>query len=417
MDGADRTGRAEILALAAADAAFLDYARDERGLIVSLHLADHRNGSHRAMRGTCSATHAFRIRNTQVVIDGSAADVDHGFFFLGNRENGTGGTDLRAVGALRTAEAAVEIHLGLHQVTGIGAGTEHIVGAVGDAQLARGAMLVEVLRTLSSRRDDALRALRSLLGKDGGQAAVVLLALLGVKQGGSSRHQRSQHKRALASIGGLWSSFGLGLLAVGETVIKRAFRTLLDAVEADDAARAVDRMRLTVDAGGLAVLVAFAAGDALALVDGHAEQREARDKTESSTHGANIVAPRTPVGPREISHAGQSRKSNQRHNPADRMDDARDYAAVCAVRCDKGYKNLDAKYQAENENTPDTVAHSLVFRLVAEGLAKAAFKFGYGLARSLRLGGTAGKALHLELPERAADPQDKVLIHAERTDD
>ena len=58
-----------------------------------------------------------------------------------------------------------------------------------------------------------------------------------------------------------------------------------------------------------------------------------------------------------------------------------------------------------------------MFRLVSEGLAEAAFKFRYGLARGLGLGGAAGKALHLELPERAADPQHQVLIHTERTDD
>ena len=65
-------------------------------------------------------------------------------------------------------------------------------------------MLVEMLGADSSRRDKALFALRSLLGKDGSQAAVGLLALLGVKQGGRSRHQGSQHERALAGIRSLF---------------------------------------------------------------------------------------------------------------------------------------------------------------------------------------------------------------------
>lgn len=241
--------------------------------------------------------------------------MDHGLLFLSDGKDGSGGTDLRAVRTLRTAEAAVEIHLGLHQVAGIGARTEHVVGTVGHAQLAGGAMLVEMLRALSSRRDEALLALRSLLGKDGGQAAVSLLALLGVKQGGGTRHQGAQHERALAGVGGLGGrllrfarSDGLGrgrsrgrgrgrnglgrrLGAVGEAKLQRSFRALLYTVETDHTARAVDFVGLPVDAGGLAVLVAFAAGDALALIDRHAEQREARYETQRSAYRADTVAP------------------------------------------------------------------------------------------------------------------------------
>ena len=99
------------------------------------------------------------------------------------------------------------------------------------------------------------------------------------------------------------------------------------------------------------------------------------------------------------------------------MDDTRNDASISAIRGDQGDDDLDPEYQTEYENAPNAVTESLVFRLVSEGLAEAAFKFRYGLARGLGLGGAAGKALHLELPERTADPQYEVLIHAERTDD
>ena len=99
------------------------------------------------------------------------------------------------------------------------------------------------------------------------------------------------------------------------------------------------------------------------------------------------------------------------------MDNAGNDASISAIRGDQGNEYLDPEYQTKYENAPYTVTESLVFRLVSEGLAEAAFKFRYGLARGLGLGGAAGEALHLELPERTADPQYEVLIHAERTDD
>lgn len=296
MDGADRTRRAKVLALAAADTTVLDDAGNERRLAVILDLADHRNGSRRAMGCAGTAVHALGIGDTEIVVNNRATDMDHGLLFLSDGKDGSGGTDLRAVRTLRTAEAAVEIHLGLHQVAGIGARTEHIVGAVGHAQLAGGAMLVEMLRALSSRRDEALLALRSLLGKDGGQTAVSLLALLGVKQGGGTRHKGTQHECALAGIRGLGgrllrfarsdglgrgrsrgrgrgrNGLGRGLGAVGEAELQRSLRALFDTVETDHTARAIDLVCFPVDARGLAVLVAFAAGDALALINCHAEQ-------------------------------------------------------------------------------------------------------------------------------------------------
>ena len=58
-----------------------------------------------------------------------------------------------------------------------------------------------------------------------------------------------------------------------------------------------------------------------------------------------------------------------------------------------------------------------MLRLIAEGLADTAFKFGYGLACRLGPGGTAGEALHLPFPEGAAYPQDNVLPDAQRADD
>ena len=315
MDGADRTGRAEILALAAADTAVLDDTGDERRLAVALDLADHRDGPCRAMRRAGAAVDSVGIGDTEIVVHDRAADVDHRLLLLCDGKDGSGGTDLRAVRTLRTAETAVEIHLGLHQVAGIGAGTQYVVRAIGNTQLAGGAMLVEMLGALSSRRDEALLALRSLLGKDRGEAAVVLLALLGVKQGGGASHQGAQHERALAGIGGLSgrllrfarscglgrsrsrsrgrgrNGLGRGLAPVGEAVRQGVLRTLLDTVETYDATRAVHGMGLAIDAAGLAVLVAFAAGYALALVNGHAEQREAGNETQRRSYRADIVAP------------------------------------------------------------------------------------------------------------------------------
>lgn len=290
MDGADRARRAEILALAAADATFLDDARDERRRIVALHLTHHRDGAGGTMGRAATAAGFPLAGEAEIVIHDGTADMDHGLLLFIYRENRSGRAYLRAVGALRAAEAAVEVHLGLHQVTGIGTRTEHIVGAVGHAQLTGSTMLVEVLGALSPGRDEALLALGSLLRKDGGKAAVGLLRLLGMEQRGGAGKEGTKHEGALAGVG---SRNGLGrrLGAIGEAIFQCALGALLDTVEADYATRAVDLMGFSVDAGCLAVLVAFAAGNALALIDGHAEEREPRNETQCGSDGADIVAP------------------------------------------------------------------------------------------------------------------------------
>ena len=361
MDSADGTRRAKIFAFAAAYAAAVYDARNPLG---GTFLADHRNGACRAAGSAFAAAGLTLGGKAEVIVDERSADVDHSLFLLGDRKDGAGRADLRTGRALRPAIAVLEAHLGLHQVVEVGTGTKDFVGTVRHAKLAGGAMPVEMLDAFSSGRHERSLALRSLLGDDGREAAVVL----GVERGSRSGHQRSDHERAARGVRSLRLSrcgrsftragghrFRRLLRRQGETIPQRTFGALLNAVETDDAARAVDLMRLTVYAGGLAVLVAFAAGDALALVDGHAEEREARYEAQGRADWADIVTPRASVGPGQISHAGKGKECDQRDHPSARMDYARHDTAVSAVRGDEGHKYLDTKHKAKHESCPDGI--------------------------------------------------------------
>ena len=176
-------------------------------------------------------------------------------------------------------------------------------------------------------------------------------------------------------------------------------------------------MRLAVDAGSLAVLVASAAGDTLALVYGHAEEGEARDEAQGGADGADVIAPGTAVRPGQVSDTGQGQESDEGDHPPVGMDYARNDAPVRAVRCDESHEDLDAEHKAEHEHDPDPITEGLVLGLVAEGLAQAMLKFGNGLARGLRPGGAARETSHLLLAYGAAYAQDDVLPDAERADD
>lgn len=133
MNGAERTRRAEELALAAADAPVFDDTRDACATRVAGIFADHRNSTCRTMCGAVAAAHAVCIDNAEVIIDDSVADMDHSLLLRSDWKDGSCRAYLRAGGAFRTAEAAVEVHLRLHQMSEVSARVKHIVRAVGDA--------------------------------------------------------------------------------------------------------------------------------------------------------------------------------------------------------------------------------------------------------------------------------------------
>ena len=85
-------------------------------------------------------------------------------FVLGlYRPDGACRAYLGATCTLGSAETALEGHLRLHEPQGVGGGTQHVVRACTDAQLAGGTMLEHVARGERSRRSERCVPLRGFL--------------------------------------------------------------------------------------------------------------------------------------------------------------------------------------------------------------------------------------------------------------
>ena len=107
-DGADRTGRAEVLARAAADALLLVDRRNPEALLVIRILFDHLDGAHRAVAGAVAAVYPVSVDHTKVVVNAGCADFPIGLFLRGDLQDRPGRTYLRTFHAFRTAIAPLE---------------------------------------------------------------------------------------------------------------------------------------------------------------------------------------------------------------------------------------------------------------------------------------------------------------------
>lgn len=137
IDGALGTCGTEILASATTYAAILVDGGNEEGHgefgVFAGGLGNHGYGSGRTMASAVSALDAIGVDDAIArKIDGHA-DVDGGLHGGGDGLDGTCGTNFATTGALGTAIAVFEAHLGLHEGAKILGGTEHLVGALADA--------------------------------------------------------------------------------------------------------------------------------------------------------------------------------------------------------------------------------------------------------------------------------------------
>ena len=168
----------------------------------------------------------------------------------------------------------------------VGGRTQHAVRTVADAELAGGAMVVEMLYAHGAEGNKAFAAFGALLVDYIGEAAVKTLYHLGrCVQGGSGKRAGSDHRRAgrdktapaavSRSLVAFLSCRGLSRqrrLESDEAVSYRTFGAVVDAVEAQHAAAAVDIVPVHVDARGLATASAALAGHAFAFVYRETEQ-------------------------------------------------------------------------------------------------------------------------------------------------
>ena len=128
INRAERSGGAEVLAGAAADAGvFIDgrhLHRAVRALVVH-----HRDGSRGTVAGAVAAADTVGEDHTVLFDPHGMTDMLHGLFFPRDGLDGAGGADLATARAFGTAVTALKRHRGLHEMLQVGGGTQDIVGA------------------------------------------------------------------------------------------------------------------------------------------------------------------------------------------------------------------------------------------------------------------------------------------------
>lgn len=134
IDGTEWSCRTEVFALTAADTFLgVHYGYADRSSVDGLF--DHLNGPSGTFVGAQSATITIADGYAVLFHPDGMTDMDGCFVFGCEGMDGTGGAHLAATGAFGSAIATLEGHDGLHQMHGVNARTQHIVGASTDAQL------------------------------------------------------------------------------------------------------------------------------------------------------------------------------------------------------------------------------------------------------------------------------------------
>ena len=112
---AERSGRAEVLAGAAADA-FVFVDGRHLYLAVRTFVIHHLDSSSGAVACTVATADAIGQHNAILLDPYGMSDMDASLFLTGDGLDGTGRADLAAAGAFGTAVAALKRHCGLHEV-------------------------------------------------------------------------------------------------------------------------------------------------------------------------------------------------------------------------------------------------------------------------------------------------------------
>ena len=115
INRAERSGRAEVLAGAAADAFVLVHSRHLH-LAVRSFIFYHLDGTCGAVACAVAAADTVGQHNTIIFNPNGMTYMDASFFLTGNGLDGTSGADLAASRAFGTAIAALKRHRGLHEV-------------------------------------------------------------------------------------------------------------------------------------------------------------------------------------------------------------------------------------------------------------------------------------------------------------
>ena len=126
IDGAERSGRAEVFAGATADAFVFVHGRHLHRTFRAF-MVYHLDGSRGAVAFAVAAADAVGEHHTVLLDPHGMADMDGGFLFSRDGFDGTSGADFAASCAFGTAVAALKRHRGLHEVHHVGGWTQDVV--------------------------------------------------------------------------------------------------------------------------------------------------------------------------------------------------------------------------------------------------------------------------------------------------
>ena len=123
---AERVGRAEVLAGAAAYAFVLVHSR-HLYLAIWAFVIHHLDSSSGAMAGAVAAADTVSQHHAVLFDPNGMSDMDVGLFLTGNGFDGTGRADLATACAFGATVTAFKRHHRLHEVHQIGGGTQDVI--------------------------------------------------------------------------------------------------------------------------------------------------------------------------------------------------------------------------------------------------------------------------------------------------
>ena len=416
VNGAERACRTKVFASSAADAA-LDVHDGNFGRIRHSGIGSyHDDRARRTMAGAVAAFHAVCQRNAVFPDPYGMTYLDGRLVCRRDFQNRARRTYFRTFRTFGPAVAELVRGYGLHERRQRGRRAQHARRTHRHAKLAARAVRGHVTEALRAGRHDRGGAVRNLLVRDDGQAAVHFF-LLRPRHGCRGEQTQTGQKAPSGGIGlpaAVRDRYGRTPTAL---VPDRSAPALIDAIHAGDTARIIDLMLPAVDTRRLAPAGALSATVAFRNVDDRPQQRKAGKEPEHRTHRANRVAVGTTVPPRQNGqrreHGDSDRKGRQALDP-----DIRPVESVAAGPFGEAGQQVVAPLPKRREKIrSDTPVSSVRVQQRHDGAY--ARRERYDEQRKHRIAQPRQRRRMgiAVFPAPSSQPAEHVLHHAQRTND
>ena len=292
IDCAERACRTQVLTCAAADAAFGIDNGYLGGLRIPGVRSHHLYGADWAVAGAVAALHLIGDADAILLYPYGMTYLDGRLVCRRDFQNRARRTYFRTFRTFGPAVAELVRGHGLHERRQRGRRAQHARRTHRHAKLAARAARGHVTEALRAGRHDRGGAVRNLLVRDDGQAAVHFF-LLRPRHGCRGEQTQTGQKAPSGGIGlpaAVRDRYGRTPTAL---VPDRSAPALIDAIHAGDTARIIDLMLPAVDTCRLAPAGALSATVAFRNVDDRPQQRKAGKEPEHRTYRANRIA----IGP------------------------------------------------------------------------------------------------------------------------